>query len=154
MKSEFSRGVEDVSSQFAVLRERWPLAFPAKPHDVRPLAIGAADEIAAATGWSVSYTRGVLVHWKMGPVYCRAILSCDHRIALDGMPAEPVDAEAKEKATKHLAKLAARKAKKAEAAKPAKPPKPAKVTRPAPPPEPPKPLRDQVRAGLFRRRSA
>ena len=32
----------------AVLREKWPLAFPTKHKDVRPLAIGAAHEIAAA----------------------------------------------------------------------------------------------------------
>jgi sRNA-binding protein len=147
MKSEFNRGVEDSSSQFTLLREKWPIAFPVKSDDVRPLALGAAGEIAAAMGWSAAYTRGVLVRWKMGPVYCRAVLCCDHRIALDGSQAEPVDAEAKELAAKQLATLAARKAAKAEPTKPAKPAK----ARPAPPPERPK--RDQVRAGLLRRRS-
>jgi sRNA-binding protein len=147
MASDFNRGLQDSSSQFPALRERWPIAFPVKPHDVRPLALGAADEIAAAMGWSASYARGVLVFWKMGPAYCRAVLGCDHRIALDGTPAEPVDAGAKDLATKQLATLAARKAKKVEPAKPAK----AKVSRPAPPPEPSK--RDHVRAGLLRRRS-
>jgi sRNA-binding protein len=147
-RSQFSLGIADAHTQFPLLRERWPLAFPIKPHDVRPLAIGAPDEIAAAMGWPVSYTRGVLVHWKMSPVYCRAVLACDHRIALDGSPAEPIDADARDLATKQLAKLAARKASKAKAVKPAK------ARPPAPPPEPPKLLRDQVRAGLFRRRSA
>jgi sRNA-binding protein len=97
-------------------------------------------------GWSVSYTRGVLVRWKMATAYCRAVLWCDHRITLAGTPAEPVDAEAKDLAAKQLTKLAARKAAKkaAETAKPASPP----------PPESPKLLRNQVRAGLLRRRSA
>jgi sRNA-binding protein len=140
--NEFSRGTNDASSQLTVLREKWPIAFPIKPYDVRPLALGAADEIAAAMGWSVPYTRGVLILWKMGPAYCHAVLRCDHRVALDGSQAEPIDAEAKDLATKRLAALAARRAKKAEPTKPAKP---------TPPPKPSK--RDQVRAGLFRRRA-
>jgi sRNA-binding protein len=50
----------------------------------------------------------------------------DQRVTLDGAPAEPVDAEAKELATKQLARLAARKAAKQTAAAKAKPkPKPA-----------------------------
>jgi sRNA-binding protein len=147
MKSERGRGIEEFPQQITALRERWPLAFPVKPHDVRPLAIGVVGEIAAAMGWSFPYTSGVLIRWKMGTAYCRAVLCCDHRIALDGTPAEPVDAEARDMATKQLARLAARKAQKAvETAKPASPP--------PPPPEPPKLLRDQVRAGLLRRRSA
>jgi sRNA-binding protein len=121
-----------------------------KPHDVRPLAIGAVGDIAAAMGWSVSYTRGVLVRWKMATAYCRAVLWCDHRIALAGTPAEPVDAEAKDLAAKQLTKLAARKATK----KAAETAKSASASPPPPPPEPPKLLRDQVRAGLLRRRSA
>jgi sRNA-binding protein len=109
--------------QLAVLREKWPLAFPVKEQDVRPLAIGAAAEIGTAMGWFA-----VLAGWKMAPVYCRAVLCYDQRIALDGAPAEPVGAEAKDLAAKQLAKLAARKA-----ARAAKPPVPAAV-KPAPAP--------------------
>ena len=61
MKSEFGRGVEESPQQMTALRERWPLAFPVKPHDVRPLALGCAGEIAAAMGWSLPYAKGVLV---------------------------------------------------------------------------------------------
>jgi hypothetical protein len=57
------------------------------------LAIGAAREIAAAMGWSIPYTLGVLGGWKMAPVYCQAVLCHDQRIALDGAPAETVDAQ-------------------------------------------------------------
>jgi sRNA-binding protein len=64
-------------------------------------------------GWSLPYTLGVLGRWKMAAVYCQAVLAHDQRIALDGAPAETVDAEAKDLAAKQLAKLAARKAKKA-----------------------------------------
>ena len=107
---ERDRGTKEYRHQFAVLREKWPLAFPVKDQDVRPLAIGATGEIAAAMGWSLPYTLGVLGRWKMAAVYCQAVLSHDQRIALDGAPAETVDAEAKDLAAKQLAKLAARNA--------------------------------------------
>jgi sRNA-binding protein len=83
----------------------------------------------------------------MAPVYCRAVLCYDQRIALDGAPAEPVGAEAKDLATKQLAKLAARKA----AKKAAKPPTPAAVKPPTSLPETPEQLRTRVRAALLRR---
>jgi sRNA-binding protein len=105
---ERNRGTKDARQQLAVLREKWPLAFPAKDQDVRPLAVGAAGQIAAAMDWSLPYTLGVLVHWKMAPAYCEAVLCYDQRVALDGSPAETIDAEAKELATKQLARLAAR----------------------------------------------
>ena len=57
---ERDRGSKESRQQVAVLREKWPLAFPAKHQDVRPLALGAAGEIAAAMGWSLPYTLGVL----------------------------------------------------------------------------------------------
>jgi sRNA-binding protein len=106
---ERTRGTKEAARQLAVLREKWPLAFPVKSHEVRPLAIGAVGEIAAAMGWSLPYTLGVLRRWKMAAVYCQAVLAHDQRIALDGSPAEPVDARAKESATAQLARLAARK---------------------------------------------
>ena len=100
--------------------------------------------IAATMGWSTGYTRGVLFGWKMTPAYCRAVLSHDQRIALDGALAEPVDANAKDLAAKRLPQIAAKAAKKAAVmAKPK--PKPAAQLA-APPP-----LRDQVRAALLRR---
>ena len=52
----------------------------------------------------------MLGRWKMAEVYCQAVLSHDQRIALDGAPAEMIDVEAKDLATKQLAQLAARKA--------------------------------------------
>jgi sRNA-binding protein len=82
--------------------------------------------------WSLPYTLGVLLTWKMAPVYCEAVLRHDQRIDLDGAPAEPVEAQAKELATKRLAQLAERKAAK-KAAKAAAP----TVVTPKPPPTPP-----------------
>jgi hypothetical protein len=70
---ERNRGTKEARQQLAVLREKWPLAFPAKDQDVRPLAVGSAREIAAAMGWSLPYTLGVLVRWKMAPIYCQAV---------------------------------------------------------------------------------
>jgi len=49
----------------------------------------------------------------MTAAYCGAVLSHDQRIALDGAPAEAVDAKAKDLATKRLAQIAAKAAKKA-----------------------------------------
>jgi sRNA-binding protein len=151
---ERDRGIKESCQQLAVLREKWPLAFPVKDQDVRPLAIGAVGEIAAAMGWSIPYTLGVLSTWKMAPVYCEAVLRDDQRIGLDGAPAEPVEAQAKDLATKRLAQLAARKAAKkaAKAAAPTvvtpePPPTPAAETAPATPAQ----LRSRVRASLLRR---
>jgi sRNA-binding protein len=105
-------------------------------------------------GLVAPYTLGVLAGWKMAAVYCRAVLCYDQRIALDGSPAETVDAEAKDLATKRLAELAARKAtkKSANATAPA-------VVKPTPAPAPPtetphatpEQLRARVRASLLRR---
>jgi hypothetical protein len=38
---------------------------------VRPLAMGVARRVAAAMGWSLPYTLGVLGRWKIAAVYCR-----------------------------------------------------------------------------------
>ena len=126
---ERNRGTKDSRQQLAVLREKWPLAFPAQDQDVRPLAIGAAREIAAAMGWSLPYTLGVLAGWKMARAYCEAVLRYDQRVALDGSPAETIDAQARDLATKQLARLAARETAK-KATKPAAPP----VVKPKPEP--------------------
>ena len=147
---ERARGTKESPQQIAVLRDRWPLAFPVEQEGVRPLATGAAREIAAVMDWPLPYTLGVLKTWKMAPVYCQAILSYDQRIALDGAPAETVDTKAKELAAKRLAELSAGEATKHKAkisvsdvvtAKPA----------PTPPADTPEQLRARVRASLLRR---
>jgi sRNA-binding protein len=146
---ERDRGSKESRQQLAVLREKWPLAFPLKDEDVRPLAIGAAREIATVMGWLLPYTHGVLRGWKMTAAYCKAILCYDQRIALDGAPAEAVNPEAKDLAAKQLAELAARKTpeKQATAATAGVKPKPA----PALTTETPEQLRARVRASLLRR---
>jgi sRNA-binding protein len=151
---ERERGTEEARRQLAVLREKWPLAFPIEHQDVRPLTMGVARQVAAAMGWSLPYTLGVLGRWKMAAVYCQAVLAHDQRIALDGSQAETVDAEAKDLAAKQLARLAARKAAKkaAEHAAPAVA-KQKPTPKPSTPPKTPEQLRDRVRAGLLRRRA-
>jgi sRNA-binding protein len=149
---ERDRGSKEFPQQLAVLRERWPIAFPTKHEDVRPLAMGVAREVAAAMSWSLPYALGVLTRWKMSAVYCQAVLSHDQRIGLDGSPAEMVDAEAKELATKQMAQLEARKAtKKATEATPTAIAKPKPAT--SPPTETPERMRERVRAALLRRRA-
>jgi hypothetical protein len=89
---ERDRGTEGARQQLAVLREKWPLAFPVQHQDVRPLAMGVARQVAAAMGWSLPYTLGVLGRWRMAPVYCQAVLcgtqgreeSCEARGARHG----------------------------------------------------------------------
>jgi sRNA-binding protein len=147
---ERARGSKESPQQLALLRAKWPLAFPLEQQDVRPLATGAAREIAAAMDWSLPYTLGVLKTWKMAPVYCQAVLCYEQRIALDGAPAEAVDTKAKELAAKRLAELTARKAAKyvtKTAASDVVKPKPAS----APPAETAEQLRARVRASLLRR---
>jgi len=151
---ERERGFKEAPRQLAVLREKWPLAFPVKNHDVRPLAIGAGREIAATTGWSLPYALGVLHGWKRVPIYSQAVLRYDKRINLDGSPAEEVGAAAKDQAAKQLATLSARKVSKsaATAAAPAViAPQPAPAPRIETPAETPEQLRVRVRASLLRR---
>ena len=65
---ERDRGIKEYRQQLAQLREKWPLAFPVNDKDIRPLTVDATREIAAAKGWSLPYTLGVLSRWKMAPV--------------------------------------------------------------------------------------
>jgi hypothetical protein len=92
---ERNRGSKEARQQLAALRDKWPIAFPADAKDVRPLAISAAGEIAAAMNWSLPYTLGVLARWKMASVYCKSVLAHEHRIGLDGSTAEPIDTKAR-----------------------------------------------------------
>jgi sRNA-binding protein len=147
---ERARGTKESPQQIALLRDKWPLAFPLEQEGVRPLATGAAREIAAVMDWPLPYTLGVLKTWKMAPVYCEAVLSYDQRIALDGAPAEAVDTKAKDLAAKRLAELTARKVAKHEAKTAASEVVKPKLA-PKPPAETPEQLRARVRASLLRR---
>jgi sRNA-binding protein len=150
-QTERSRGTKDGRKQLALLRERWPIAFPADLIDVRPLAISAAGEIAAAMDWSLPYTLGVLARWKMAAAYCKAVLAHEHRVALEGSTAEAIDAQAKDLATKQLARLAERETAKGATKSPvAAPVKPNPAERL---PETPEQLGARVRASLMRRRA-
>ena len=54
---ERERGTKESQRQLAVLRAKWPLAFPVDDQDVRPLAIGAARDIAAAARKALARKR-------------------------------------------------------------------------------------------------
>jgi hypothetical protein len=81
---ERDRGIKEYREQLAELRKKWPLAFPVRDQDIRPLAADATYEIAAVMGWSYPYTLGVLSRWKLAPLYCQAVLNHPQRVALDG----------------------------------------------------------------------
>jgi sRNA-binding protein len=103
MNPELKRGLSEARQHFEALRARWPRAFPASDHDVRPLASGAAAIVAAEMGWPAAYARGVLRIWKARSAYCRACLSHPGRTALDGSPTgEVVDDEARAMAREQL----------------------------------------------------
>lgn len=116
-KTEMKRGWVEASKQFEVLRATWPKAFPAKLHDVRPLAPGVVTTIAKELGWTPPYARAVLEAWKRTDAYCRAVLSYSLRIALDGALTDaPVDDKAREDARKMLEQRQARRRRDAERA--------------------------------------
>jgi sRNA-binding protein len=133
-------------------QDKWPLAFPLEQQNVRPLATGAAREIAAVMDWPLPYTLGVLKSWKMAPTYCKAILCYDLRIALDGAPAEAVDSTARDLAARRLADVTARQAAKHKTKTAASGLVKPKRASPAPT-ETPEQLRARVRASLLRRRA-
>ncbi len=96
-----------------LLRAKWPKAFPAKSHEVRPLTNGAQQAMVEEFGWSPDYARAVLTVWKLRPAYCNAILRYPTRINLDGSPSgEEIDDAARATATKRLEERTARQARK------------------------------------------
>src|ERR1700677_3639797 len=114
-KAEQKRGYQEGSQKIELLRARWPKAFPAKSHEVRPLMSGATKAVVEAFGWTPPYARAVLMVWKVRPAYCQAILRNTHRINLDGSASdEEIDDTARALAKERLEKIAARRAKDAE----------------------------------------
>jgi hypothetical protein len=114
-KFDQRRGAQDAWQAFDLLRARWPKAFPAKAHEVRPL-VNIAAELQEAFGWSPAYAKGVLSVWKAREAYCRAVLAYPNRVGLDGSQTEQiVDDNAREMASARLVQIAATKAKAATA---------------------------------------
>ncbi len=112
-KSEKKRGYEEGGQKIELLRAKWPKAFPAKSHEVRPLTNGAQQAMVEEFGWSPDYARAVLTVWKLRPAYCKAILRYPTRINLDGSASgEEIDDAARATATKRLEETAARQARK------------------------------------------
>ena len=142
MASQFTpdrkRGAAEAWQQIAVLREKWPAAFPADRRAIRPLQLGVTKRIAAAMGWSDHYALGVLTPWKASLPYCHAVLCADLRITLEGEPAEPIDDVARQQATEQLARIRAKAA--ARTAKLAPSPTVAAIAKPQPTPAIPQPV--------------
>ncbi len=142
IKSDRKRGAQDSWQAFELLRARWPKAFPAKSHEVRPL-VNVMAELQVAFGWSPAYAKGVLSVWKARESYCRAVLHYPNRVDLDGSPTEKtVDEKARAMASARLEQIAAKKAKRRamEAARPPSAPNPEPMPEPEPEPEPPAPV--------------
>jgi len=97
-KTERIRGLCEASEQIKLLQVKWPVAFPTKSHEVRPLASGTVQLVATEFGWSANYARAVLEWWKQRNAYCRAVLSYTKRINIDGSES---DEDVKEEARLH-----------------------------------------------------
>src|ERR1700735_546017 len=114
-KAEQKRGFQQAVKQFAVLRTKWPKAFPANSHEVRPLASGTVKVLTDTFGWSHPYARAVLATWKLREAYCRALLEHSQRINLDGsVSGEHVDDAVRKVARQQIDGMVARAAQKAE----------------------------------------
>ena len=108
-KAERKRGCIEAKTQLPLLQEKWPKAFPRKDGEVKPLACGVTSVVAEEFGWSRPYAKAILETWKRREAYCRAVLTYQVRIELDGTPAadtvsEAARASAKEMLAKRLAK--------------------------------------------------
>jgi len=136
IKSDRKRGAQDAWQAFELLRARWPKAFPAKAHEVRPL-VNVMTELQEAFGWSPAYAKGVLSVWKARESYCRAVLHYPNRVGLDGSPIEKtVDDKARAMASARLEQIAAKKALAAERRAKEAADRAAEATAPPPAPEP------------------
>ena len=114
-KAEMKRAYTEASKQLEVLRARWPKAFPAQGHEVRPLAYGISKAIAQELGWSPPYGRAVLEVWKRREAYCRSILCYTVRIGLDGSETgEPVSEKDKALARAQIEQRKARREREAK----------------------------------------
>jgi sRNA-binding protein len=114
-KAEQKRGFQQAVKQFAVMRTKWPKAFPANSHEVRPLASGTVKVLTDTFGWSHPYARAVLATWKLREAYCRALLEHSQRINLDGsVSGEHVDDAVRKVARQQIDGMVARAAQKAE----------------------------------------
>ena len=106
--------MKESAASVEVLRSLWPLAFPKKSHLVRPLALGAVEQIIEQTGWSRAYARGVLQGWKSRYAYCEAVLRYDRRWNLKGeeLTESTVDEVARKTARQQIEAKEARRLKK------------------------------------------
>lgn len=90
---DFTRGMKEGRVSIALLQQRWPTAFPQDPRQVRPLAVTIIATLTAELGWSLPFTKGVLLVWKQRIAYCNAVLRYDERIDLTGAPSGQVVCE-------------------------------------------------------------
>ena len=107
----------DAVKQFAAA---WPEAFSEDPKQVKPLAIGIlqkilADRPAELEGLNSREIRTAMKFYTSRLSYHYAMKNAEHRVDLQGKPAEPVDDKARAHADEQIKAIhAARDAKRAE----------------------------------------
>ena len=114
-KADLARGMREATASMVLLQQRWPLAFPQDPRQVRPLAGTIVATIVAELGWSQRYVKGVLKVWKDRVAYCNAVLRYDERVDLAGTPSGVLVCEpARAMARTNLAAIAQHRQRRAE----------------------------------------
>jgi hypothetical protein len=106
---EWLHGLKESAAGIETLRSLWPVAFPKKSHLVKPLVSSIIPQIVERTGWSTSYTKGVLHAWKQRSAYCFAVLQNERRCNPNGeeLADTVIDDSAREQARRQLATIAA-----------------------------------------------
>ncbi len=102
---------EEALELLAILRERWPQAFPLQPTEVRPLALNIDQEIATQLeGWSAKQARRAIAFWKRPHTvaYLRALAAGGPRYDLSGTPQGAITPEEQQHAARQLAARSAR----------------------------------------------
>jgi hypothetical protein len=112
---------EKVMTLLTHLMERWPQVFPARPTDIRPLAIGInAQIVAQVTGYTGREVSQAIGLWRRPRIvgYLQALIRGGSRYALDGQPQGSVSEHEREQAREELAAWYARRAAKRAASRP------------------------------------
>jgi len=90
---------------YRILMEQWPTVFPARPDDVRPLAVGIHEQLEKKyPDRSPEQVRRAIAQWRYPRLgaYLRVVARGGPRYDLDGNPCGEVSASEQENARERL----------------------------------------------------
>lgn len=123
---------------YRIIMEQWPMVFPARPDDVRPLAVGIHEQLEKQfPDRSPEQVRRAIAQWRYPRLgaYLRGVARGGPRFDLDGNPSGEVSAGEQENARERLKEW--RERRKAQAAAAAAVATPVEGETPEPMPLPP-----------------